>query len=175
MLALHSAARANIYSSLWQARYGKKCDIESFFALKIFAIAETGIYSLPRFDHCRRLPFGYSAGEAMLQPEKALATGPQSKPQLWNSFEVLDDLVMGAGTALNAVGMQEHWLDFIDGLLDRASDPLDMQLAPPSITKIPKAAPTTLNLRQFHSIQHKVITNQHKVIPKTAFSTVISY
>lgn len=111
--------------------------------------------------------------EAMLQPEKALATLErqwaakaqpnkpqlttlsnddfdfwsraeswlpllQSKPLLWNSFEVLDDLVMGADTILNAGGMHEHWLDFLNKLLDRATDLLDAQLAAhPSTTNLP--------------------------------------
>lgn len=111
--------------------------------------------------------------EAMLQPEKALATLErqwaakaqstkpeltifsnddfdfwnraegwlpllQSKPLLWNSFDVLDDLAMGADTILNAGGMQEHWFDFFSALLDRAADLLDAQLADhPSTTRLP--------------------------------------
>lgn len=113
------------------------------------------------------------ADEAMLQPEKALATLErqwaataqsnkpelttfsnddidfwrraegwlpllQTSPLLWNSFDVLDDLAMGADTILNAGGMQEHWFDFFSVLLDRAADLLDAQLAAhPSTTKLP--------------------------------------
>lgn len=112
-------------------------------------------------------------GEAMLQPEKALATMErqwaakaqsnkpelttlsnddfdfwnraedwlpllQSKPLLWNSFDVLDDLAMGADTILNAGGQQDHWFDFFCALLDRAADLLDAQLAAhPSTTRLP--------------------------------------
>lgn len=61
-----------------------------------------------------------------------------SKPLLWNSFEVLDDLVMGIDTILNAGGMQEHWFDFFNKLLERASELLDVQLvAHPSTISLP--------------------------------------
>lgn len=62
----------------------------------------------------------------------------QSQPLLWNSFDVLDDLVTGVDTILNAGGIQEQWFDFFDKLLDRATELLDTQLAAhPSTTKLP--------------------------------------
>ncbi len=54
----------------------------------------------------------------------------QSQPLLWNSFDVLDDLVMGVDTLLQ----EDMFLGvdlprFLDALLDRASTLLDCQLA----------------------------------------------
>lgn len=62
----------------------------------------------------------------------------QKKPLLWNSFEVLDDLVMGIDAILNAAGMNDYWFGLFNQLLERASALLEAQLAPhPAGTTLP--------------------------------------
>lgn len=51
-----------------------------------------------------------------------------SKPQLWNSFEVLDDLVMGVDAILAETEFTEFLLNLLHQLLDRASALLETQL-----------------------------------------------
>ncbi len=129
-------------------------------------------------------------GEAMLQPEPALAALEQqwaakaepnkpnltrlsnddfdfwgraeewlpllqNKPLLWNSFEVLDDLVMGIDTILNEDGLQKHWIGFLEKLLDRASSLLNTQLAAhPSTIQLPWVMPE--NRPALRLLAHKI-------------------